>query len=630
MLNKKIDKMPDIVENIENNDNQDVFLKEINKENAQNAEETEVVKREEIPFLNYEEMQLEELLKELKRLIQNEQVQTIKKHVDAIRQAFEKKSEELYREKQQKYVEDGGQEEDFQYKNEFETEFNDLYLRYKEERDKYYTEREKIFAENKSYRENIINGIRDLVDVESVSQGADAGLIFKKYKELRDLWFNAGPVSRKHYDDLWNNFNHHSDRVFDYLEINKELREEEYKRNLEKKKDIIERAKALLDSQNIDSAFRELQNLHRLWKEETGSVDRELREELWNQFSKITKDIHELRQERLKDLEKQYLENEEKKNKIIEEIKQLLDKTFDSHPMWQEAFETVENLTNQYYEIGKVRASMIEEFRQKIKEVRREFNKKRTAYYRENRKKQQEISKKRNELIEIAKTNENRTDWAEAVPLMKKIQEDWKELGFVSGKNGSRLWEEFRDICNRFFDKYNQQRKVARGEGKKIINEKNKLFDKVKEFEPTDNYDKDVQMLKEFEQKWVELIQDPANVQNERMNTKFERMLKELYNKIDAKNKQSMDILKYSQRLETMEKDPKTIASEENFVKKKIEKIESEVGQMESNLALFNNVDRSNPLVRDAYNNLEHLKSILELWQNKLKELKNFLNKAEQ
>ncbi|WP_338039354.1 DUF349 domain-containing protein [Maribacter litopenaei] len=322
---------------------------EIDESNAEDAEDTDTQKRHEIPFLDYHSMSMENLVGELQRLIRNEKVQAIRKHVDSIKDEFNLKFQDFIEQKKEDFVANGGNEIDFRYNSVTKRQFNEVYSDYKEKRNQYYKNLEKSHKENLAYRLELIENLKGLVNVEE-----DMNTTYKTFKEIQENWRNADPVPRAEYNNVWRTYHHHIEIFYDFLHLNRELRDLDFKHNPEEKLKIVDRAEALAVEPDLNKAFRELQVLHKMRKEEIGPVGKEHREEVWERFSNATKAIHERRQEYFKELDILSEKNLEKKNEIIAEIVQLSENVGNNHRVIQKQIKQLEELRELFFKAGKV------------------------------------------------------------------------------------------------------------------------------------------------------------------------------------------------------------------------------------------------------------------------------------
>ena len=573
---------------------------------------------EDASLVNYEAMSLSELTKELKELLQTEKTQAIKKQVDAIRYEFDKKYDALVEEKKEEFIADGGELYNFSYEipvyREFYTAFND----YREKRNQYYKEIEKTHKENLAKRREIIEELKSLLNAEE-----HLGTTFKQFQQLQERWRRAGAVSNADYEDLWNTYHHHVENFYDFIHLSKDLRDIDFKRNLEEKLKIIERAEALAQD-DVDAliASRELQVLHRVWKEEIGPVDKEHRESIWQRFSELTKKIHDKRQYYLKNLDKVYEENAVKKQGIIERIKKLGEKEPTTHSAWKQLSKQVEDLRQSFLNVGKVPLQQADEVWKSFNIALRAFNKKKNQFYKTLKKEQQENLTKKLALLEIAKANQNSTDWETTTELMKNIQREWKEIGSVPLRNTEKIWKEFKRACDTYFSRFAETIQHSKNKESDALEQKKAFLDKLKEYQLGTDRDKEIATLQNFVNEWNAI----GNTHHSKrtIDIKFHKIIDALYKKLNF-DKQEIELIKYNNKLERLINDDNenSLNNEVIFVRRRIDELKSEILQLENNLAFFGNIDEKNPLVRDVIKNINNQKEALKTWENKLRELKH-------
>ena len=573
---------------------------------------------EEASFVNYEAMSLSELTKELKELLLTEKTQAIKKQVDAIRYEFDKKYDALVEEKREEFIADGGEPHNFSYEIPIYKEFYTAFNNYREKRNQYYKEMEKTHKENLVKRREIIEELKNLINTEE-----HIGTTFKQFQQLQERWRKAGAVSNADYEDLWNTYHHHVENFYDYIHLSKDLRDIDFKRNLEEKLKIIQRAEALAQD-DVDAllASRELQVLHRIWKEEIGPVDKEHRESIWQRFSELTKKIHDKRQYYLKNLDKIYEENAVKKQSIIERIKKLGEKEPTTHNAWKQLSKQVEELRQNFLNVGKVPLQQADEVWKSFNVALRSFNKKKNQFYKVLKKEQQENLTKKLALVEIAKANQNSTDWETTTELMKNIQKEWKEIGSVPLRNTEKIWKEFKKACDTYFTHLAEAIQHSKNKENNALEQKKAFLDKLKEYQLSTDRDREIETLQNFVNEWNAL--GTTHHSKRTIDIKFHKIIDALYKKLNF-DKQEIEIIKYNNKLERLINDDNenSLNNEVIFVKRRIEELKSEVLQLENNLAFFGNIDEKNPLVRDVIKNINNQKEALKTWENKLRELKH-------
>lgn len=590
-------------------------IDEIAEENAEDAEDNDNHHRHSIPLLDYHAMSIENLTGELQKLVKNEKVQAIKKHVDEIKHEFDLKFQDFIDHKKEDFVANGGNEIDFRYNSMTKKQFDEVYSEYREKRNQYYKNLEKTLKENLQNRLNLIEELKGLVSVEE-----DINTTYKNFKEVQDKWRNAGPIPRSHYNDVWKTFEHHIEIFYDFLSLNRELRDLDFKHNLEEKQKIVERAEALATESDLGKAFRELQMLHKIWKEDIGPVGKEHRDEIWEQFSNATKILHQRRQDHYKDLELIYEQNLAKKQGIIAEINSIASKVSDNHKELQLQIKQIEAQRNAFFKAGKVPQKVNERTWAEFKTAVRLFNQNKNAYYKNLKKDQQDNLDKKQELVNLALALKESEDWDTATQEMKRIQNEWKKIGHVPRKYSDKIWKDFKNACNHYFDRLHALKSGAQQEEKDNLEKKEACLDKLKNFELSGDRSKDMAAINAFIAEWKSYGQVPFN--KKVINQKFNKVLDAIFKKLDVK-KQESELLKYGNKIQQLAKEDseRALANERAFIRKKIEESKDELRQLENNLQFFSNASESNPLVKDVIKKVENHKESLAMWKDKLKNL---------
>ena len=609
-----------VIEDTANNeklpDTEDDGLDEIDESNAEDAEDEGNSDRHKIEFKDYENMSLEMLAIELEKLLQSEKVQAIKKHVDAIKNEFNDKFDSLVDEKKEEFLTEGGNEIDFYYSNPIKKRFNNTYREYRNKLNAHYKSIQENLKKNLDERLEIIEEIKGLINVEE-----NINTTYKHFKELQERWRHAGPIPRDKYNNAWNSYHHHVEIFYDFLHLNRELRDLDFKHNYEQKLKIIERAEELAQEEDTNHAFRELQVLHKLWKEELGPVAKEHREEIWGRFKKATKTIHDKRQEYFKNLDSIYEENLEKKQDIIDKINAIANEEGSSHGFWQKKIKEIEALREDFFSAGKVPIKVNEATWSKFKESVRNFNRKKNAFYKDLKKEQLSNLQKKLDLIKIAEDNKDNDDFATTTPLMKKIQNDWKTIGHVPRKDSDKIWKQFKNACNHYFDKLHASLNAANKEGLEAYNKKNELLEEIKSIDFTKKKDKGVAIVNDYISKWNAAGKVPSNKRY--IEGKFNKVLDGIFKTLDVDTTEA-ELMKFETKLEDLSNDDdiRHLQNEKTFIRKKIDEMKSEINQLENNLQFFTNVDEDNPVVKEVLNNIENHKESLKVWKMKLSKLR--------
>ncbi len=606
----------DNTENTQSNDDESV-LNEIDESNAEDAEDEGNKDRHDIEHKEYDKMSLEALADELEKLVKSEKVQAIKSHVENLRSEFKSKFNSLLDEKKEEFLNDGGNEIDFYYSSSVQKRFKETYREYRDKLNTHYKNIEKSLKDNLADRLEIIEEIKGLFNVEE-----NINTTYKHFKELQERWKNAGPIPRDKYNNAWNSYHHHVEMFYDFLHLNRDLRDLDFKHNLEQKTKIIERAEELAEDDNHNRAFRELQALHKMWKEELGPVGKEHREEIWERFKAATKKINDKRQAYFADLDKVYEKNLEVKHEIISKIQAIADKGANSHNAWQNCIKEVEALRNDFFGAGKVPIKVNEATWAQFKDSVRTFNRNKNAFYKNLKKSQYDNLQKKMDLIKVAEDNKDSEDFSTTTPLMKKIQSEWKKIGHVPRKNSDKIWKQFKTACNHYFDRLHAVRDAENAEGNQAYAEKAKLLDELKSLELSGKKESDLEQVKNLINKWKDIGNVPPNKRY--IEGKLNKVLDAVFKKLDL-NHEEAELIKFETKLDSLNnaKDPKHLDNERSFIRKKINDVKAEINQLENNLQFFSNVDDDNPLVQEVHQNIEKHKQSLDLWKTKLRKIKD-------
>ena len=605
----------------------DDVLNEIDDSNAEDAEDADNHHRHIIPVLDYHSMSMENLVGELQRLVKNEKVQAIKKHVDGIKYEFDLKFQEFLDHKKEEFISNGGNEIDFKYNSVTKRQYNEVYTEYREKRNQYYKNLEKNLKDNLAHRLQIIEDLKGLINVEE-----DINTTYKNFKDLQESWKSAGPIPRNNYNDVWRTYHHHIEMFYDFLHLNRELRDLDFKRNLEEKEKLAERAEALEKVEDLNVAFQELQTLHKIWKEDIGPVDKEHREAIWERFSNATKALHNRRQNYYSELEKTFEVNLVKKNEIIESIKNITAKVSDSHKGLQQQIKEIEKLRDEFFKAGKVPQKVNEKTWSRFKDSVRDFNRKKNAFYKEQKREQQDNLDKKRALLDLAISLKDSEDTAMATAEMKRIQNEWKKIGHVPRKFSDKIWKQFKEACNHYFNRLHASKNESQKDELENFEKKTECLERLQAFELTQKRGKDIEVIKEFIAEWKSYGRVPFNKKN--INVKFNKIIDALFKKLDV-DKQEAELMKYGNKIQEISDGENTeyaLQRERTFIRRKIDECKSEIRQLENNLQFFSNASEDSPVVKDVVKNINIHKEELATWKAKLKKLnifKNNLNKEE-
>ena len=538
--------------------------------------------------------------------------------INILNNDFENTFKSILHKKKIEFVNKGGNEIDFFFNPGYKKDFNDLLREYKNKKNQYFKDLSKKQKTNLARKKEIIEEIKKLIDKNQHDSNT-----YKNFKNLQDAFYNTGQVPRNEKNNIWQTYKFHVERFYDLLHLNKELRDKDYSNNYQEKIKIIEKAEKLADLENIQMAIRELNNLHRLWKNELGPVSRDKREGLWERFQKATKHIHQKKNKYNKNIDSIRKKNYEEKIELIREIKKISNDKENSHNKWQISIKKVEELKNKFFSIGRVPKEKNKDIWNSFRDATKIFNQKKNNFYKNLKKLEKNSIESKYKLINEVDNILMKEDWRNYAERIKEIQSEWKNTGRVSKKYSEKLWSEFKLKTNNFFEKFKNKNKSLNDNEIEIIREQKNFLKKLmsekipltpKKYE-TFIYDKSIY--------WDKIRNDDIGNQ-EKLVLKF---LSDKWNEISIpKNKLELKI--YQTRLYFIKNNEKQINSEHNSLKKKIEDIRGELNQLENNLDFFSESSAKNPLLVEVNNKINELTTKKLLVESKLKLLKSMLNQS--
>ena len=452
------------IEKAEKPQDADIVLKENPGKVEKNTEQEKPNK--EVEAIAYDSLTLEELTVALENLIHTQKIQHIKSSVEAIKSAFNLKFGALLAEKKSVFLVEGGNTIDFQYSSPIKSKYNKLLSDYKKQKEIYYSNLEKQLKDNLEKRVQVIEDLKVLIE------NADTNTMYKHFRDLQNSWRSIGPVPKTKYNDTWKIYHHHVERFYDLLHLSNDFRDLDFKNNLEEKLKLIEKAEFLAEMQDVNAAFKELQGLHKTWKEDIGPVAREMRDNVWDKFSAATKIIHDKRHDHFKSMKSQYDAIIETKMLVIDEILSFDSSKNKTHNDWQKSIKDIDALRTKYFDAGKLPYSKSESIWKKFKEATKQFNREKNKFYKQEKNSQQKNLQAKLDLIKLAESIKDSEDWETTTNTFKKIQSDWKKIGHVPRKFSDDIWNKFKTSCNYYFDRYHNQKNALSDEQKEIIAQK--------------------------------------------------------------------------------------------------------------------------------------------------------------
>ena len=515
------------------------------------------------------------------------------KQIQDITNAFEEKFLNDLNSNKKIFIDEGGNEIDFYFKPKYKEEFDQIGYDYRKKRRDHYKSQEATYRVNLEKKIAIIEEIKNLINVEQ-----NINTIYNSFRALQESWYNTGPIPRADNQNIWETYKHHVERFYDFLHLNRELRDLDYKHNYKEKIKIIVQAEALQHIPDILKASHELNTLHKLWKNDLGPVAKEHSEDLWKRFQEASRVIQSKRHAYQKDMVGAMRENLVKKKSLLKEMKSLTESQLDNHKTWQNAINQHNKLREEFKKIGYVPAKESKATWQEFREIGREFMRQKNVFYKDQKKDYNQNIDLKKALIEKSKTIIESENWESLSQEMKEIQKEWRVIGFVPRKLDNKLWIEFSDVQKIFFDRLKSGYQRLSSEQEAMQKEKLVQIEKLKAF----TFSPDIETLKEeyhnFWDTWKAISRLDTGDQ-EKINLSFSNTLIDGVKNVKLNNKDKSEILIDLNAL-ILQGDSKRLQQELNKVRTTISVLKTELIQLENNLTFFSNSSSENPLFKNV------------------------------
>ena len=407
-----------------------------------------------------------------------------RKFIEEIKKKIELALKDEFDKEKKKFGKNKKGDEKFIYRSDSKILFQKSLKTFSSKKRKYYSEIGTIQKQNLEKRLELIEKIKDLLNAEKQPNN-----LYQTFKKFKEEWHNIGQVPITERNNIWETYRHNVKKFYDFLHLNRELKELDFKHNYDEKLKIINKAEALDKVENTMQASRDLNALHKLWKNELGPVSKEFREELWTRFQKASNKIHSKRQKLQKEISSIQNENSSEKEKVLLKMKESSENVPNSHNEWQNRIQLFNKLKDDFQKIRNIPKKKNKVFWNNFRMITKEFNNKKNSFY-----KNQKIELKKNvdikkNLIEEVKKILKQENYTQNSKRVIEIQNEWKKVGYIPKKISSSLWNEFRPLCNEFFNNLKSKSKTSNKERTAIKKDKEKqsLKRKISELQNESN-----------------------------------------------------------------------------------------------------------------------------------------------
>ena len=518
------------------------------------------------------------------------------------------------REAQQKaYLEAGGEPEKYQVMPDEEEEaFKAAMAVIKEKRQKAFLEQEDLKQENLKKKEAIIEKIKTMATTPE-----EANNNFQEFKVLQQEWKAIKPVPAEKVNELWRNYQLYVEQYYDLLNLNREAREYDFKKNLEKKTQLCEAAEKLADESDVISAFHQLQDLHQEYRE-TGPVEKELREQVWQRFKAASTVINKRHQQHFEEIRAEEEENLVKKTALCEKIEDIVKQERKNTSDWDSQSKEIIALQQEWKTIGFTPQKMNTKIFERFRAACDEFFTKKGEYFKELKEKYAENAKRKQELVEKAQALKDSTDWKKTSDKLIALQKEWKTIGMVPKRLGDQLWEDFLAACNHFFEARNAVHADERNEERENLAKKNEIIEKLEQLA-----EGAVENLQEEMRKLTDEFNSIGHVpfkEKDKMFKEYHETLDKLYKTLNIKaSRRRMDNFRNNLK-KVAQRGENAIDNERGRLMRRFEQLKQEINTYENNLGFLNiSSKKGNSLIDDMNRRVQKLKDELAETKQKIK-----------
>ena len=569
----------------------------------------------ELPPVDYTGFSKTELVDTLALIIENRAPSEIRDDVERIKVFFYKKLKLETEERKNKFLEGGGKIEEYKiWVDPLEYRVKELLDKYREKRNDYSKVQEAEKYDNLKKKYDIIDKIKDLVNrEESINK------TFHDFRNLQNEWHAIGVVPQSALKDLWENYHHSVEIFYDYIKINKELRDLDLRKNLEVKVQLCEKAEELLLEPNPVNAFRLLQDFHNQWRE-IGPVPQESKNEIWERFKEATSQINKRHHEYFEKQKDDQRKNLDAKLALCEEVEAINLLEIKNFKDFDERADKIVALQKMWRTVGFAPKKQNNRVYQRFREACDTFFEKKRSFYADNKETQLNNLQLKTELCIQAESLQESTDWKVTSDALIKLQREWKEIGPVPRKQSEKTWKRFRKACDRFFNRKAEFFSNLDTSYEDNLQAKTAIIEELEKFEPGADVQAAFERLKELQRKWTEIGFVPFN-KKEEITNRYRNALNKEFDRLKIAD-EDKSILKYKTKLDNLKSNPKASRKVRNERDKffiKIKQLEGDIVLWENNIGFFAKSTNADTMIREVREKIEEAHRNIKILEEKVK-----------
>jgi len=445
-------------------------------------------------YIDYSSLTKLELIQKFKQILSEKKITYLRNEIENIKVNFYKKNKAENEELRKKFIEKGGDLEKYiQEPDKVEEEFKQLYKDYRERRNELTKTIEEQKIANYKIKQEIIASIKELINKPELLQHT-----IEDFHNLQDKWRTIGIVPQNEMKTLYDSYHFTVQEFYNWLKLNKEAREIDFRRNLDSKIELCEKVESLIIEKDVRKAFNELQILHERWRE-IGPVSPDKKDEIWQRLHEATTQIHKNHQEYYLKKKEEYEGNLNAKTILCEKAEEISSKVYNRYKEWENGTNDFIELQQVWKTIGMVPKSENTKIFKRFKDASDSFFAAKKEFYKLIMEEENNNLQIKTDICLKAESLKDSNDWKRTTNEFIQLQKEWRRIGPVSRKFSDKIWNRFRVACNEFFENKNKHFSTIDGLLNENLKKKEQLIENINNYTYTENCEEDLNNLKQFQ-----------------------------------------------------------------------------------------------------------------------------------
>ncbi|HNQ13187.1 MAG TPA: DUF349 domain-containing protein [Bacteroidia bacterium] len=604
----------------EADDESDISEIELDYDEEQSKEENEEEQAEDSNYLVYNRSDLVEKLSEL---ASSEDIIGVRKKVNAIREAFVTISDKEKSDALENFLDEGGLQDDFVIEeDEISKSFYSLLEKFNRNKVKYFKQLDKERGQNYHQKHEILLQLKNLIQHEE-----DVSKAFNEFHELQAKWRSIGPVPHRKSEDLWMTYKHYIDSFYEFIRLNRQLQELDWKRNFEIKIQLCEQAESLLLEPSIGIALKQIQTLKNQWHD-VGQVPRESRSELGSRFKAAIDKVIDRKKHLSEENKQQQLDSKKLKEELCEKIESILKNELNENVSWQKKITEVIELQGEWKKAGYAGKDANDLLWDRFKNGCDAFFAKKSEQNKKRRAELQKNLQAKTELTIQAEALKESTDWKIATEEFIKLQKQWKKIGYAGEKSGNQIWDRFKSAGDYFFEAKKNFFSNIDQEYEKNLESKIALLTKIENFSSDEGAEAALEQIKAFQREWLSIGLVPIK-EKDKIQKKYHQAINKQFSALGIADQRKTKIM-YKERINHIKESDgmsqRKFSAEKQQLKKKLSELNSDVQLWENNLGFFAKSKNAESIKAEFETKISAAKKEMDVIKEKLEMLKTTLS----